>query len=74
MLISQTTQNEPWVKMMWTKPAHEQTAEERAECELAETAINRVMERLHEKTSIGVFEIEMYPCGDQCQECEAEAA
>jgi hypothetical protein len=63
--------NEDWVRITYTKPENEMTTQEKAECELVRTAINKILERLHEKTSVGLIEIELYPCGNGCEECEA---
>ena len=65
--------NEDWVRITFTKQKTEMTTQEKAECELAETAINQALERLHEKTSVGLIGIESYPCDDECQECKAAA-
>jgi len=53
--------NEDWVRITYTKPENEMTTQEKAECELAETAINQALERFHEKTSVGLIGIEAYP-------------
>jgi len=63
--------NEDWVRITYSKAKTEMTTEEKAECELVETAINQVMERLHEKTSLGLLKIEPYPCPVDCEECQA---
>lgn len=74
MSISQTTSNEPWVNITFTTPENELTTTERAARERLLAGINQLMERFHEGTSDGVIEIEPYPCDDDCEHCEAEAA
>jgi hypothetical protein len=65
---------EPWVRMTYTKPENEMTVDEKAECDRFEASINEAAERLHEKTSVGLIEIEPYPCCDDCEHCKADAA
>jgi hypothetical protein len=70
MKTTKSIVSEPWVRITYTTPKSEMTIKQKADCERLEKAINQAMGPFHEG-SIGLIAIELYPCDERCQECEA---
>jgi len=61
---------ESFVRITYTTPEHELTAQQMDARARFENSINQAMDNFHGETSDGLLEIKLYPCDDECQECQ----
>jgi hypothetical protein len=67
MYISETVQQESFVRITYITPENELTTKQKVARERFENTINQAMENFHEETSDGLIQIELYPC--DCRKC-----
>ena len=67
-----TTATESFVRITYTTPENELTPAEKAVRARFDAAFNQVMEQFIQESRLqDVLAIELYPCDDQCSDCEA---